>query len=76
MLGRQKTAALEGERLLQPHHDGVGKAAQQHHHRQQRVHDADSLVVDAGDPFAPEIGQVPFDDDPAQDGENAERDHA
>ena len=23
---------MEGERLLRPHHDGVGEAAQQHHH--------------------------------------------
>ena len=30
------------------------------------VHDADALVVDAGDPLAPEIGQMALDDDPGE----------
>ena len=57
---------MKRQRLLRPHHDGVGEAAQQHHHRQQRVHHADPLVIDAGDPFLPEIGQMALDDDPGQ----------
>ena len=44
----------------------VGEAAQQHHQRQHDVHDADPLVIDAGDPFVPEIGQMALDDDPGE----------
>ena len=49
---------MERQRLLRAHHDRVGEAAQQHHQREQRIHDADALVVDAGDPLAPQIGQI------------------
>ena len=34
--------------------------------RKQDVHDADPLVVDARDPLAPEIRQVPLHDDPSE----------
>ena len=49
----------EGDRLLRAHHDGVGEAAQQHHQSQNDVHDADLLVVDAGDPVAPQRAPGP-----------------
>src|SRR5215204_371810 len=45
----------EGEGLLQKHHDRIGEAAQQHDDRQNNVHDADFLVIDAREPFPPEI---------------------
>jgi hypothetical protein len=68
--------AAEGHRLLQPHHDRVGKSAQQHHQRENDVHDADLLVVDARQPVAPErppeavIGDEPDQRDAAErDGE-------
>jgi len=38
---------------LQPHHDRIGKAAQQHHQAEDDVHDPDFFVIDAGKPFAP-----------------------
>ncbi|MNV07983.1 hypothetical protein D3C71_984380 [compost metagenome] len=44
----------KGHGLLQAHHHGVGKAAQQHHEAEDHVHDADALVVDAADPVAPQ----------------------
>jgi len=44
----------KGHGLLQAHHHGVGKAAQQHHQAQDHVHDPDLFVVDAADPVAPE----------------------
>ena len=55
VLGRQVSRRAEGERLLRSHHDGVGETAQQHDHGEEDVHHADALVVDAGDPLAPEI---------------------
>ena len=67
---------MKGQRLLRAHHDGVGEAAQQHHQRQQRVHDADPLVVDAGDPFAPQIGKMSLHENPGQDPEDGEGDDA
>ena len=75
VLGRQIALRMKGQRLLPAHHDGVGKSAQQHHHGEQRVHHADSLVVDAGDPFLPEIGEVAPEHDPGEDAENTERHH-
>ena len=45
----------ERHRLLQSHHDGVGKAPQQHDEAEDHVHDADALVVDAREPLAPQI---------------------
>ena len=47
--------AVEGQRLLQTHHDGVGETAQEHHKTEDHIHDADLLVIDAGEPFLPEI---------------------
>ncbi|KAG0956919.1 hypothetical protein G6F31_012558 [Rhizopus arrhizus] len=44
-----------GHGLLGAHHDGVGKAAQQHDQRDDDVHHADALVVDGGQPFRPEV---------------------
>ena len=38
--------AAGGDGLLGAHHDGVGKAAQQHDHGDDDVHHADFLVVD------------------------------
>src|SRR6185437_4314533 len=36
--------------------------------REDAVHDADALVIDAGDPLAPEVGQVTSDDHPGDHG--------
>ncbi|MNQ82062.1 hypothetical protein D3C85_971040 [compost metagenome] len=44
-----------GDRQLGAHHDGVGKAAQQHDQRDDDVHHADALVVDGREPFRPEV---------------------
>ena len=52
------------------HHDGVGEAAQQHDDAEDHVHDADALVVDAGEPLAPEIAPQP------EVGDGAEHDGA
>jgi hypothetical protein len=53
MLWRQIARGVKGDRLLRAHHERIDKAAQQHQQREQQVHDADSLVTDAGDPFVP-----------------------
>ena len=56
VIGRQvPLRAADGHRLLRAHHDRVGEAAQQHDQRQEHIHDADALVIDAGQPFAPQI---------------------
>ena len=51
--------AVEGHGLLQPHHHRVGEAAQQHDEAEDHVHDADLLVVDAGEPLVPEVAPEP-----------------
>ena len=54
VLGRQISLRAAGrDRLLRPHHDRVGKAAQQHDQRQDDIHDADAFMVDGGEPLAP-----------------------
>ena len=45
----------KGHGLMQTHHDGIGKAAQQHHQAKNDVHDADFLVVDGGEPLVPQV---------------------
>src|SRR6185437_4609492 len=67
VLGRQETRGLKCNRLLRAHHEGVGEATQEHHQRQQHIHDADALVVDARDPLAPEVGDVTLEGNPDQD---------
>ena len=67
----QITLCVKGERLLRAHHDGIDETPHQHYKAQKNVHDADVLVIDAGEPFLPEIGQPAFDDHPD---ENAEED--
>lgn len=47
--------AVEGDGLLNTHHDRVGEAAQKHDERQNDVHDADLFVIDRCEPFPPEI---------------------
>jgi hypothetical protein len=47
--------AVEGQGLLRADHERVGKAAQEHDKAQHHVHDADLLVIDAGEPLLPEI---------------------
>ena len=75
MLRRQEARRMKRNGLLRPHHQRVGKAAQQHHHREQRVHHADPLVINAGDPFIPKIRQMALDDDPDQHGEDPDQHH-
>ena len=75
MLGRQIAARLIGDRLLDADHQRIAAAAQQHHHREQDVHDADPLMVDTGDPFAPEIGHVALQRDPGEHREDDDQHH-
>ena len=76
VLGRQiSLRAACCERLLRPHHDGVGKAAQQHDQREDDVHDADALMVDRGEPLSPEIRHVTLEGDPPKDQHDGQ-DHA
>ena len=75
MLGRQIAGGLVGQRLLRAHQDRVREAADEHRQGQGAVHDADALVIDAGDPFPPEIRQVSADHDPGQDAQDEEGDH-
>jgi hypothetical protein len=74
VVGRQVAARVEGHRLLAAHHDRVGEAANEHDHGEQAVHDADPLVIDGGDPLAPEIGPPAFDGDPEEHRQD-DRDH-
>ena len=69
MLRRQiSLRASGGDRLLRPHHDGVGEAAHQHEQSQHQIHDADALVIDGCEPLAPQIGPSSPQRDPQQNG--------
>ncbi|MPL91568.1 hypothetical protein SDC9_37643 [bioreactor metagenome] len=66
--------AARGHRLLRAHHQRIGKAAHHHDEAEHHVHDADLLVVDRGDPVAPQRHPQPEIGHQRQDGEAAERD--
>ncbi len=73
VIRRQIARRIISQSLLRSHHDRVGKAAQQHHKCQDAVHDADTLMVDARDPFAPQIRDPPLEpheSDDAEDGQH------
>src|SRR3546814_1061640 len=59
--------------LLDAHHDRVGETAQQHHDAKHHVHDADLLVIDAREPFAPEIAPLACVSDGTQQRDAKER---
>ena len=48
-----RTAPSKG--LLRAHKDGIGEPPQQHDQGQDNIHDADFLVVEAGEPFFPKV---------------------
>ena len=56
--------------MLQTHHQGIGKAFEEHDEDDDDVHDADPFRVDSGDPFLPEL--LPF----FQIGDEGEEDDA
>ena len=58
MVRRQIAMRVECERLLCPHHHGIDEAAHQHDQRQRHVHDTDLLMVEAGQPFDPQIAPL------------------
>ncbi|MCY1550449.1 hypothetical protein D9M68_867050 [compost metagenome] len=76
VVGRQVARRIaERHGLLQAHHDGVGEAAQQHHDAKHDIHDADLLVVDAGEPFVPQVAPLAVVRDRAQNRDAADRHH-
>ena len=76
VLRRQVARRVKGDRLLRAHHEGINEASQQHQERERTVHHADPLVIDARDPFAPEIRHVAFDDHPREHGHDHQADGA
>ena len=58
MVRRQIAMRVECDRLLGPHHHGIDEAAHQHDQRQRHVHDADLLMVEARQPFGPQIAPL------------------
>src|SRR5439155_24208374 len=73
MFGRQISLCAAGcDRLLRAHHDRVAEAAQQHDERQYAIHDADALVVDRGQPFAPQIEPGSLHRDESEDSHHDE----
>ena len=65
VLRRQEAPRMEAQRLLRANHDRVDEAADQHQQAEKAVHDADPLVVDAGDPLPPQVGDPALDGHPA-----------
>ncbi|MCY1433325.1 hypothetical protein D9M71_493510 [compost metagenome] len=66
---------LGGHGQLGTHHDGVGKAAQQHDHGDDDVHHADFLVVDRRQPLGPQVGPLLEVGDCSEQRQTTERDH-
>ena len=75
VLGWKIALRVKGERLLRAHHDGVDEAAQQHQQSQQDVHDANALVIDAGDPLIPQIWNPAFDANPYEGAQQNQHDN-
>jgi hypothetical protein len=75
MRGQKTFGAVECHGLLHAHHQRVGKAAQQHHDAEDHIHDPDALVVDGGEPLAPQIAPEPEISDGTQHCEAAGSDH-
>jgi len=61
---RQVSRGIERQCLLRSHQQRVDEPAQQHHQCQQDVHDADALVIDAGDPFLPNVREMSLENRP------------
>ena len=62
-----------GDRLLRPHQGSHRRRAAQHHdQRQQAIHHADPLMVDGGDPLAPQIRNVSLQGDPRKNEHNGQ----
>src|SRR5262244_3444194 len=61
--------------LLRAHHDRVAKSAQQHDQAEHHVHDANALVVHAGQPLAPQIWPPALHSDGHEDSQNNDADH-
>ena len=59
MLGRQEASA-EAESLLRAHQRRLDQRPCQHHEGQHHVHDADLLVVGAGQPLRPQHAPFPI----------------
>ncbi|MGY4309708.1 hypothetical protein ACVIJ6_006951 [Bradyrhizobium sp. USDA 4369] len=76
MIRRQVPVEMESDGLLRAHHDGVGAAGQQHDESEQDVHHLDPLMVDAGDPFTPEIGEIPLGKHPDENAQNSNQHQA
>jgi hypothetical protein len=74
MLGWQVSCGVKRQRLLRSHHEGVNERPQKHDGGQQAIHDADALVVDARDPFAPQVRDVSLRGDPDEQGDDDEND--
>jgi len=73
-MGRQIAGGVvAGDGLLHAHHDRVGETAQQHDDREDDVHDANALVIDRGDPLAPQVAPLARDRDRGEEGEAEER---
>ncbi len=75
VMRRQIAWRVIGNGLLSAHHHRVDEAAQQHHEPEQHIHDADALMIDARDPLAPKVRQMPLDDDPDENSEQRETEH-
>ena len=52
---RNETVRIaDGKSLLETHHEGIGKAFEEHDEGDDDVHDANSFWIDSGQPFLPE----------------------
>ena len=72
--GARKPGLPDRRRLLHPHQHRLDQRAAEHHEGQHDVHDADFLVIEAGEPFGPEITPLAEPRDQRHDHDSADDD--
>ena len=58
MIGREEAGVSDRHRLLHPHQHRLDQRTRQHHERDDDIHDADLLVIEASEPFRPQIAPL------------------
>ena len=74
MVGRKEAGIAHRRRLLHPHQYRLDQRPAEHHEGQHDVHDADFLVIEAGEPFGPEVTPLAEPRDQRHDHDSADDD--
>ena len=74
MVGCKEAGIVDRSCLLHPHQHRLDQRAAEHDEGQHDVHDADFLVIEAGEPFGPQIAPFPEPRDQRDDRDSTEDD--